>query len=342
VVCCQPIIILECLKNSGAYRFIDEKLGGAGTGCVHGIDVHGNADDLSEPNQEDVKDVAAAVKQIGGTQAARDAAKADALRLREMLTPHASWRKSSRAFAMFCGVPLKINPIRIGLACGHMDKSVCGSNYTDRSEAEEGFRAQWCAFATGISEFLANSYSPEVHVISPGVDAGTFAGYIVENLASIDNTESRVHTFLHQEFDEEGARDALETREPGYCEKYNLDPARNYFRVHGSVTHYPQISRRRLKLVEQSQAVLCVAGSIAVEEIVELATIIGNRPIITVGAFGGVARDLGPKVDSANRKWLPELLCDLLSRLATAPADSEQLVGLFSNVIDALSKHMEA
>lgn len=100
--------------NSGLYELIEDRLGGAGTGCVHAIDVHGRSgvgggtpesdEDPIHFTDDDVDRVSDALLDIARDP---DGARADAKRLRQMLMDEGcTWQNAARRFANDLGLPL--------------------------------------------------------------------------------------------------------------------------------------------------------------------------------------------------------------------------------------------
>jgi glycosyltransferase involved in cell wall biosynthesis len=97
-------------KTSGLYRLLDEELAGAGTGCVHGVDVRGK--EAEEPpffQEADVEGVAESMIAIAGNL---NRAKRSALQLRELLGEY-TWKNCAEQFAAAVGwdIPDDASPI---------------------------------------------------------------------------------------------------------------------------------------------------------------------------------------------------------------------------------------
>lgn len=106
-----PLIVS---KNSGLYQFIDERLLGAGRGCLQIVDVHGHMGDGHEENfaEEDVQAVCNAVLEAA---AEADRRKKEARLLRTLLIQGddaCTWRNTARALLRELGIaePLLSSP----------------------------------------------------------------------------------------------------------------------------------------------------------------------------------------------------------------------------------------
>jgi len=104
--------------NSGLHELIDDRLGGAGTGCVRGIDIQGRSggtggeatsdDDPVHFTDDDVHQVCKALLDIARDP---DRGRADAKRLRQMLLDDGcTWQDAARRFAEDLGLPLPPAP----------------------------------------------------------------------------------------------------------------------------------------------------------------------------------------------------------------------------------------
>jgi glycosyltransferase involved in cell wall biosynthesis len=99
--------------NSGLYELIDARLGGAGTACVRGIDIHGSSGDVTGEPESDADPVHFTDDDVvrvcdGLLDIARDPdrARADAKRLRLLLVNEGcTWEHAARAFAEDLALP---------------------------------------------------------------------------------------------------------------------------------------------------------------------------------------------------------------------------------------------
>ena len=102
-------------RNSGLYRLIDERLGGAGRGCVHAIDIRGSeanrgaegGDADQEADNFRPEDAEAVCRAVLDIAADPDGARRDALSLRQLLEDKGcTWEQAAWGFAADLGIEL--------------------------------------------------------------------------------------------------------------------------------------------------------------------------------------------------------------------------------------------
>ncbi|HMH53619.1 MAG TPA: glycosyltransferase family 4 protein, partial [Candidatus Acidoferrum sp.] len=89
--------------NSGLYRFLEESLAGAGTGCVKGVHIRGSEDPTAPYQERDVIAIADALKDLASN---RDRAARNAAKLRELLSEF-TWARCARQFVRDIGWELE-------------------------------------------------------------------------------------------------------------------------------------------------------------------------------------------------------------------------------------------
>jgi glycosyltransferase involved in cell wall biosynthesis len=334
---------LVLTKNSGAYQLIEQLLGGKGIGCLKLIDIKGTPGS-EELNGEDVTAASRALRTIGANTEARAASKRNAVELKCMLQERVSWAQMAKSFCKQCGLPVEHKPISIGIAAGHADAIICGSfaEPTERTDEQERALGTWYRVAICIGEILATATTPPFHLNFTGVDGGSFGGAVVRSYSNQAKSEAAITTLIHNDFaDDDEAKEAIAKGWQNHFKEHNVDVSQPYLYLPGHVLRVGTMSKRRMNIIKNSDVLFCVAGYFAVEESIYAAELKGI-PIVAIGAFGGMTKNLTAEIFRINKEQnLPTSLQVALHALATAPLDVEDIAEKFIAVLEEIKKNME-